>query len=107
MLKNYRYDNYKDVVNALKIPGEFVKCYIKKVLYNGTATIVFWSDGTKTISVCGKNDTYDQEKGLLICIFRKYFPMKNTNKLFELWTNNNKEGTITIKEVRKKEKENG
>ena len=97
----------KSVNNKLKLPGDFTFYYIKKVIYNGPATVVYWSDGTKTQCLCGKEDTYDQEKSLLICIFRKLYPLKKTNKLFDMWTNNNEEGVVTIKDVRKKDKKDG
>lgn len=46
---------------------------IKKVMFNDPATIVFWSDGTKTIVKCGDNDTFDPEKGLAMAISKKFF----------------------------------
>ena len=50
---------------------------IKKVIFNNPATIVFWSDGTKTVVKCGKNDIYDPEKGLAMAVAKKYL---GTNK---------------------------
>ena len=50
---------------------------IKNVIFNDTATIVFWSDGTKTVVKCGKNDIYDPEKGLAMAVAKKYL---GTNK---------------------------
>ena len=46
---------------------------IKKVIFNDPATIVFWSDGTKTVVKCGDNDTFDPEKGLAMAICKKFF----------------------------------
>ena len=46
---------------------------IKKVIFNNPATIVFWSDGTKTVVKCGDNDTFDPEKGLAMAISKKFF----------------------------------
>ncbi len=46
---------------------------IKKVVFNEPATIVFWSDGTKTIVKCGKDDIWDPEKGLAMAITKKFF----------------------------------
>lgn len=45
--------------------------YIKKVLFNKPATIIFWSDDTKTVVKCGKDDVYDPEKGLAMAIAKK------------------------------------
>lgn len=50
---------------------------IKNVIFNDPATIVFWSDGTKTVVKCGGNDTYDPEKGLAMAVAKKYL---GTNK---------------------------
>lgn len=44
---------------------------IKKVHFNNPATVVLWSDGTKTIVRCGDNDIFDPEKGLAIAIAKK------------------------------------
>ena len=46
---------------------------IKNVIFNDPATIVFWNDGTKTVVKCGKNDTFDPEKGLAMAISKYFF----------------------------------
>lgn len=46
---------------------------VKKVIFNNPATIVFWSDGTKTIVKCQEGDTFDQEKGLALCFMKKIY----------------------------------
>ena len=46
---------------------------VAKVIYNKPATIVFWSDGTKTVVVCDKKDKYDPEKGFYIACAKKLF----------------------------------
>ena len=46
---------------------------IKKVIFNNPATIVFWSDGSKTVVKCGENDAFDPEKGLAMAISKKFF----------------------------------
>lgn len=43
---------------------------IKNVIFNPPATIVFWSDGTKTV-VKAKNEDFDPEKGLAMAISKK------------------------------------
>lgn len=48
---------------------------IDKVIFNGPATIVFWSDGTKTV-VKAKNEEFDKEKGLAMAISKKFFGNK-------------------------------
>lgn len=46
---------------------------VVKVIYNKPATIVFWSDGTKTVVKCEKKDKYDPEKGFFIACTKKLF----------------------------------
>lgn len=43
---------------------------IEKVIFNNPATIVFWSDGTKTVVKC-ENENFDPEKGLAMAISKK------------------------------------
>lgn len=43
---------------------------IKKVIFNPPATIVLWTDGTKTV-VKAKNEDFDPEKGLAMAISKK------------------------------------
>ena len=52
------------------------KAEIKDVIFNGPATIVFWSDGTKTVVRC-ENEDFDKEKGLAMAICKKFL---GTNK---------------------------
>ncbi len=45
---------------------------IKDVIFNAPATIVFWSDGTKTVVKAQNNEEYDREKGLAMAITKKF-----------------------------------
>lgn len=50
------------------------KSAIKKVVFNDPATIVFWTDGTKTVvkqQKCDKKKKFDPEKGLAMAIAKK------------------------------------
>jgi len=61
---------------------------IKKVIYNPPATIVLWTDGTKTVAKCEDVDFYDKEKGFLICVIKKVCKFKNSQhfrKFLEKW----------------------
>ncbi len=49
--------------------------YPTKVIFNPPATIVFWSDGTKTVVKC-KEEKFDEEKGLAMAISKKAFGNK-------------------------------
>ena len=55
---------------------------IKKVIFNDPATIVMWSDGTKTVVKCQEGDTFDPEKGLAMCVVKKMFGLKDFYKSF-------------------------
>ena len=57
---------------------------IDRVIFNDPATIVIWSDGTKTVVKCQDGDTYSKEQGLAMCISKKYLGNKgNFNEVFK------------------------
>ena len=61
---------------------------IKKVIFNSPATIVFWSDGSKTV-VKAHNDDYDPEKGLAMAIAKKALGNEgNYYNVFKKWLPN-------------------
>lgn len=65
---------------------------IRKVIFNDPATIVFWSDGTKTVVKCGPEDDYDMEKGLAMAIVKKMAGNDNRfHKAFKQWYKPKKE----------------
>ena len=56
------------------------------VIFHDPATIVYWSDGTKTVVKCGPHDTFDPEKGLAMAIAKKHFGNGNEfHKVFKRW----------------------
>lgn len=44
---------------------------IKRVIFNPPATVVYWSDCTKTVVKCNVNDVFDPEKGLAMAIAKR------------------------------------
>lgn len=44
---------------------------IKNVIFNDPATIVYWSDGSKTVVKCQDGEAFDPEKGLAMAISKK------------------------------------
>lgn len=44
---------------------------IKRVIFNPPATIVYWSDCTKTVVKCSEKDVFDPEKGLAMAIAKR------------------------------------
>ena len=59
------------ILNLYKNHSQLCNLEIKKVLYKNPATIVYWSDGSKTVVKCQREDTYDPEKGLAMAILKK------------------------------------
>ena len=51
---------------------------IKNVIFNDPATIVFWTDGTKTVVKCQEGDEFDPEKGLTMAIAKKVYGNKSS-----------------------------
>lgn len=45
--------------------------FIVDVIFNEPATIVFWSDGTKTVVKTQNGEKFDKEKGLAMAIIKK------------------------------------
>jgi hypothetical protein len=59
---------------------------VKQVIFNNPATVVFWSDGTKTVVKCSENDTFDPEIGLAMAICKKAFGNAGAyNEVFKKW----------------------
>ena len=78
-----RYNCYTSVSTSaswISVPA------IKKVIFNYPATIVLWSDGSKTVVKCQDGDIYDPEKGLAMAISKKALGNKgNYCNEFKKW----------------------
>lgn len=109
--KHYNPDKFGN----FSVPGSFAyldkdknlkEVYIKQVIYQNPATIVFWSDGTKTVSKTFAGDEYSPEAGLVLCILKKT-QEKTLKGLFEAWipeqafAQPNKSVIQTLKNVRR------
>ena len=71
--------NTKELINmVLGAP----KLSIKKVIFNDPATIIFWTDGTKT-TVKADNEPFDPEKGMAMAIAKK--ALGNKGNYFEVF----------------------
>ena len=73
---------------------------IKKVIFNYPATIVLWSDGSKTVVKCQDGDIYDPEKGLAMAISKKALGNKgNYCDEFKKWLpeDEEEEGTVELR----------
>lgn len=81
-------DTWKATINKVFGVSPYQKAMsrIKNVIFNGPATIVFWNDGTKTVVKCGKDDTFDPEKGLAMAISKYFFDNAGYfNDVFKKW----------------------
>lgn len=59
-----------DVLSTQSLFWHFIPD-IKDVIINPPATIIIWSDDTKTVVKCGEGETFDPEKGLAMAISKK------------------------------------
>lgn len=79
--------------------------YITRVMYNEPATIVFWNDGSKTVSKCAKGDTYNKETGLAIAILKKLLGNGIIAKTFTDWLpTDDKTKVVDLKDLRAKKR---
>ena len=77
--------NRKETTNKSNRKSPDFRGFIKKVKFNPPATIVFWTDNTKTVVKCQGED-YDPEKGLAMCISKKFLGDKgNYYEVFKKW----------------------
>lgn len=44
---------------------------IKNVIFNPPATVVYWTDGSKTVVKCSEKDVFDPEKGLAMAVVKR------------------------------------
>lgn len=83
-----------DQMHLKKTQKQKAMAEIKKVVFNNPATIVLWSDGTKTI-VRSKNESFNPKKGLAMAIAKKHFGNEGYYyDIFKKWIPN-EENTIT------------
>ena len=89
-------DSYK----KYKLPGALNnRTVISRVIFRNPATIVFWNDGTKTVTKCSESDTYSKEAGLAICCLKKAFG-KKANECLKAFVDVNK-SDVNMNDIRK------
>lgn len=97
-MSNYTYNAYckQDIDSVSKMTTKqdyyllnsiFYLPGITKVIYNPPATIIFWTDKTKTVVKCCENDIYDPEKGFAMAVIKKLCGNDSAlfHKLFKTW----------------------
>ena len=81
IVENYLRTNDHLTMEAGKIHWEeanFPK--IKKVIFNYPATIIIWSDKTKTVVKCKAGDMWDPEKGFVMAYLTKVMGKSELHK---------------------------
>lgn len=48
--------------------------FFKKIIFNGPATIILWSDGSKTVVKVSDGDVFDPEMGICLATIKKFYP---------------------------------
>lgn len=65
-------EEYLKVLRQYSSDVEF-RTGIKKVIFNGPATIVIWVDGSKTVVKCAEGDRYSKFSGLAIAMCKRMY----------------------------------
>ena len=73
-----QYAFYRNMLNSIYGANPYYRPEIKNVIFNDPATIVFWTDGTKTVVKCQEDDAFDPEKGLTMAIAKKVYGNKGS-----------------------------
>lgn len=71
----------KDVHDYMQKDSEFTAANLhrqfqfapKEIIYNDAATIVYWTDGTKTVVKCNENDEYSEYFGFIAAVAKKMY----------------------------------
>ena len=65
--------NIEEIKQMIKEEEEMKFITLDHVIFDGPATIVFWSDGTKTIVKCTDGDAYAYDVGIAMATLKKIF----------------------------------
>lgn len=70
--RSFSYDDVEEALNRAFDPEVFGRSnFLKKVIYNGPATIILWNDGTKTVVKCKEGDPYSPEAGFALAVLKR------------------------------------
>ena len=82
-------NDYMDIRDSIcyRLTGTHLKeTKVKNVIYNDPATVVYWSDGTKTVVKCQPGDAYSPLMGFLMAALKKSCGNKgNYNEMLKEW----------------------
>lgn len=70
--------------NGISRRNNMMKYGVKEIIYHDAATIVYWTDGTKTVVKCNKNDEYSEYSGFVAAVAKKMYGGANAiNRLID------------------------
>ncbi len=70
--------------NGISRRNNMMKYGVKEIIYNDAATIVYWTDGTKTVVKCNENDEYSEYAGFVAAVAKKMYGGANAiNRLID------------------------
>ena len=70
--------------NGISRRNNMMKYGIKEIIYHDAATIVYWTDGTKTVVKCNENDEYSEYAGFVAAVAKKMYGGANAiNRLID------------------------
>jgi hypothetical protein len=72
-LDPYNFDDFRNYASNIQHVNyhTFIIPEIKDIVFNPPATIVFWTDNTKTVVKCQNDEEFDPEKGITMAFFKK------------------------------------
>lgn len=84
LLSGYDIRKMKKEKNTMYGKSKTIDFRVKKVIFNGPATIVIWGDGTKTVVKCKEGDSYFKWAGFALCFAKKLYG-KDFHRQFRHW----------------------
>lgn len=70
--RRFSYNDFAEALDRVFNPNIFGKSLTtKKIIYNGPATIILWTDGTKTVVKCKEGDPYSPEAGFALAVLKR------------------------------------
>lgn len=70
--------------NGISRRNNMMKYGVKEIIYHNAVTIVYWTDGTKTVVKCNENDEYSEYAGFVAAVAKKMYGGANAiNRLID------------------------
>jgi len=72
---NFDLDRWGMLLNTAyrRINNPHAKLIPTRITYSPPATICYFPDGDKVVAMCGKDDVFSKEVGIMVCIMKKLF----------------------------------